>query len=88
MMPFFLLAMYEKNGMPLEVILMNFIRMRFLRPQKRPYQTDNYYAVLIRQNEIYEEVEKLVFSEEDKRRPTEAAGAKKNQCTYKEKQKR
>ncbi len=68
MMPFFLLAMYEKNGMPLEVVLMNFIRMRFLRPQKRPYQTDNYYAVLARQNEVYEEVEKITHTAEDSQR--------------------
>ena len=36
MLPFFLLAMYEKNGQPLEKILRNMIRVCFLRPRQRP----------------------------------------------------
>lgn len=45
MMPFFFLAMYEKNGQPLEVILNHMIQAIFKRPKIRPYKTDNYYAV-------------------------------------------
>ncbi len=44
MLPAFLLAMYEKDGLPLEKVLKNIIRARFLRPGVRPYQTQNIYA--------------------------------------------
>ena len=46
MLPFFMLAMYEKHGQPLETILGNIIKVFFLTPKERPYQTANYYAVL------------------------------------------
>lgn len=60
MMPFFFLAMYEKNGQPLEVILNHMIQTVFKRPKIRPYKTDNYYAALLRQAEAEREVEKIV----------------------------
>ena len=41
MLPFFFLAMYEKNGQPLEVILRHFVTARFKRPQIRRYKTKN-----------------------------------------------
>lgn len=44
MIPMFLLAMYEKNGQHLEVILRNFIRTRFLRVKERPYKISNRYT--------------------------------------------
>ena len=44
MLPAFLLAMYEKDGLPLEKVVKNIIRARFLRPGIRPYQTQNIYA--------------------------------------------
>ena len=56
MLPFFLLAMYEKNGQPLEKILRNMIRVCFLRPRQRPYKTKNFYAVVMRQNQLDREV--------------------------------
>ena len=37
MVPAFLLAMYEKNGQPLEKVLWNIINVLFLRPKQRPY---------------------------------------------------
>ena len=37
MLPFFLLAMYEKNGQPLEKIVRNSVQVCFLRPKQRPY---------------------------------------------------
>ena len=43
MLPAFLFAMYEKDGMHLEQILMNIIRVRFLRPAIRKYETENLY---------------------------------------------
>ena len=42
--PAFLLAMYEKDGLPLEKVVRNIIRARFLRPGVRPYRTENIYA--------------------------------------------
>ena len=59
MMPFFLFAMYEKNGMPFEQILKNIIVARFRRPQVRPYQTNNFYAVLQRQAKLDREVQNI-----------------------------
>ena len=41
MLPLFFLAMYEKDGQPLEVVAKHFIQAKFLRPKVRPYQTDN-----------------------------------------------
>ena len=43
LMPFMLLAMYEKNGQPLEKIARNFIMVCFLRPKVRPYRTNNFF---------------------------------------------
>lgn len=60
MMPFFFFAMYEKNGQPLETILGHFIQQVFIRPKKRPYKTDNYYAALERQAAAEREVEEIV----------------------------
>ena len=59
MMPFFLFAMYEKNGMPFEQILKNIIEARFRRPPVRPYQTNNFYAVLQRQAKLDREVQNI-----------------------------
>lgn len=44
MLPAFLLAMYEKDGLPFEKVIRNIIRVKFLRPGVRPYQTQNIYA--------------------------------------------
>ena len=44
MLPFFFFAMFERDGLPFEKILRNFIRARFLWPQVRPYKTENFYA--------------------------------------------
>lgn len=60
MMPFFFLAMYEKNGQPLEVILEHMIQAIFRRPKIRPYVTDNYYAAILRQAKAEKEVEEIV----------------------------
>ena len=73
MMPLFFFAMYEKNGQPLEVFLHHFIQATFIRPKVRPYQTDNYYAALMRQEKAEKEVEKIV-SEREKKRHRNAAG--------------
>ena len=61
--PAVLLAMYEKNGQHLEVILRNMIRSVFLRPKKRLYKTNNFYAVIERQNNLDKEVYSIVHKE-------------------------
>ncbi len=43
MLPAFLFAMYEKDGMPLEKVLFNIIAVQFLRPGIRCYETENIY---------------------------------------------
>ena len=35
MLPFFLFALYEKDGEPLELILKHWVREKYLRPQHR-----------------------------------------------------
>ena len=60
MLPCFLLAMYEKNGQPLETVVKNIILTRFVRPKERPYQTENFYAVIERQRKLEKEVSAMV----------------------------
>ena len=44
MLPFFFLAMYERDGLPLEKVARNILRAKFLRSGPRPYKTENIYA--------------------------------------------
>jgi len=60
LLPFMLLAMYEKNGQPLEKIVWNIVQVCFLRPKQRPYRTNNFYAVLERQEKLDKEVYRIV----------------------------
>lgn len=64
MLPMFFLAMYEKDGQPLEVIAKHFIESKFIRPKIRPYKTNNYYVALMRQQQLEKEVNAIVFQEE------------------------
>ena len=43
MLPAFLFAMYEKDGLPLEKVLKNMITLKFIRPPVRKYQMENMY---------------------------------------------
>lgn len=60
MLPLFLLAMYERNGQPLEVIAGQIIQSVFIRPKERPYQTNNFYAAIERQIQVEKEVRMVV----------------------------
>lgn len=60
MLPFFLLAMYERHGQPLELIAGHIIRSMFTRTKERPYQTNNFYAALERQMQTEKEVMAVV----------------------------
>lgn len=59
-LPFFLLAMYERHGQPLEVVAGQVIRCMFLRTKERPYRTNNFYAALERQAQAEKEVKAIV----------------------------
>ena len=52
MLPFFLFALYEKNGQTPEALLGNLIQCKFTRPKKRVYQTNNAYSALEKQAEL------------------------------------
>lgn len=45
MLPAFLFAMYEKDGMPLEKILFNIINVKLRRPAIRRYKVNNLYEI-------------------------------------------
>ena len=60
MLPLFVMGLYEKNGRPLEKVLGDVIQTVFLRPKRRPYQPDNLYAALMRQEQMEREVQKIV----------------------------
>ena len=47
MLPLFLLAMYEHDGLPFEKVLRNIVRATFLWPRTRPYRTENFYAPFV-----------------------------------------
>jgi len=61
-LPCFLMAMYEKNGQPLEKIVRNIVQVCFIRPKQRPYETNNFYAVLERQQKLDKEVYEIAGS--------------------------
>ena len=67
MMPFFLLAMYEKNGQPLETVARHVMDTKFRRMKKRPYKTNNLYAALEKQAALNKEVKVIVRSVQTKK---------------------
>ena len=68
MLPFFLLAMYEKNGQPLEKIIRNIVQVCFLRPKQRPYRTNNFYDLLNRQDILDKEVYAIVHKQNPRKK--------------------
>lgn len=60
MMPFFMFAIYEQHGQPLEVLLQHYIQARFVRPRTRVYQTENFYATIERNVRTRREVKKIL----------------------------
>ena len=60
MLPFFLFAMYERHGQPLEVIIGQMVQTMFVRPKERPYQTHNFYTVVQQQIKLEKEVRAVV----------------------------
>ena len=76
LLPFMLLAMYEKNSQPLEKIIGNMIRVSITRPKQRPYKTNNFYAVLERQDQLDKEVYSIVSGKQKKEHSSHARKAK------------
>lgn len=72
MLPFFLLAMYEKHGQPLEVILGQMVQTMFVRPKLRPYATNNFYAAIMRQIQAEQEARAVVQKRRKSRKKTKA----------------
>ena len=68
MLPFFLLAMYERNGQPLEKIIRNIVQVCFLRPKQRPYRTNNFYDLLNRQDILDKEVYAIVHKQNPRKK--------------------
>lgn len=83
MFPFFMLAMYEKHNQPLEVILKNYINVKFISPKKRPYMTDNFYSMLERQEKLDKEVRQIVKQEKTNSSRT-SANSKRNRKSKKQ----
>lgn len=50
MIPAFMFAMYEKDGLPLEKILWNIINVKFLKPSIRRYEVENLYEMQEKQS--------------------------------------
>lgn len=64
-LPFFFLAMYEKNGQSLEKILKNYITTKYRKPQVRPYVTNNIYSAIEKQILLEQEVDKIVGTQKE-----------------------
>ena len=59
MLPFFFLAMYEKDGFPAEKILYFMLRQKILTPGIRPYKSENLYRQLEENERMKKEVRYL-----------------------------
>ena len=68
MLPFFLLAMYEKNGQLPEKLIRNIVQVCFLRPKQRPYRTNNFYDLLNRQDILDKEVYAIVHKQNPRKK--------------------
>lgn len=59
MLPFFFLAMYEKDGFPAEKILYFMVRQKYLMPGIRPYKSENLFKQLEEREKLEKEVREL-----------------------------
>lgn len=59
MLPFFFLAMYEKDGFPAEKVLYFMVRQKILTPGIRPYRPENLYKRLEEREKMEKEVRNL-----------------------------
>ena len=74
MLPFFFLAMYERDGFPAEKILYFMIRQKMLTPGIRPYKSENLYEQLEEQEKIKKEGRSLEEKAKGASRKAQTAG--------------
>ena len=67
MLPFFLFAMFERNGQPLEVLLKHYIQARFIRPRTRVFETENFYATLEQNTRNRRKIRKILHGKEKRK---------------------
>ena len=67
MLPFFMFAMFERHGQPLEVMLRHFIQARFIRPRIRVYETENFYATVEQNIRNKREVRRILHGKEKRK---------------------
>ena len=67
MLPFFMFAMFERHGQPMEVLMQNFIQARFIRPRIRVYETENFYATVEQNIRNKREVRKILHGKEKRK---------------------
>lgn len=70
MLPFFMFAMFERHGQPLEVLLRHFIQARFIKPRMRVFQTDNFYAAIDQNIRYRREVQKILENQRKRKNQT------------------
>ena len=75
MLPFFFLAMYEKDGFPAEKILYFMLRQKVLTSGIRPYKSENLYKQLEEGEKIRKEIRYL--EQKSTRRETKVCGKRK-----------
>lgn len=69
MLPFFFLAMYERDGLPFEKIMFNLLQF-FRREQVRTYQAENRYRLLESLSDTENEEDRLIESKKQKNHKT------------------
>ncbi len=67
MLPFFMFAMFERHGQPMEVLMQNFIQARFIRPRIRIYETENFYATVEQNIRNKREVRRILHGKEKRK---------------------
>ena len=71
MLPFFMFAMFERHGQPLEVLLRHFIQARFIKPRTRVFQTDNFSATIDQNIRYRREVQKILENQRKRKNQTD-----------------
>ena len=71
MLPFFMFAMFERHGQPLEVLLRHFIQARFIKPRTRVFQTANFYTAIDQNIRYHREVRKILENQRKRKNQTD-----------------
>lgn len=66
--PFFLFGVYEKNGVPLERLILIKIRKEIIRPEVRRYRETNIYEEAKKKEEIRRKIESIERKEQKLRK--------------------